>query len=203
MTQAIKDLQKFLNDHGAKLTVDGEFGPYTESALAAFLKFQSAPAPMPPSGKTPWRDWFLARKGWTEFNHDKELSKGWPIVGLAQFHTVIGKAHAWCGMSLATALHEDGFAIPHGAAGAANWDHYGTPIAWKTEGIPQGAIVRIRHKDGGAHVTTADRDHKPGEDILDALGGNQGDSIKVSRFDVSGNAHGHDEIVYVGWPVKV
>ncbi len=143
----------------------------------------------------------MARLGWTEYNHDKELSMGWPIVGL-NYHTVIGAAHAWCGMALATALHSNGYAIPKGAAGAQHWDHYGTPIDWKKDGIPMGAIVRIRHAHGGAHVTTANRDHHPGETILDALGGNQGDSIKVSRFDVEGNKHGHDEIAWVGWPVK-
>lgn len=149
----------------------------------------------------PWRDWFITRKGWTEYNHDKELSKGWPLVGLPQFHTVIGSTHAWCGMSLATALHANGYAIPKGAAGAQNWDHYGTAIDWKKNGIPKGAVIRIRHVSG-AHVTTADRDHAPGELIIDCLGGNQHDSINVTRFNVSGNAHGHDEIAYVGWPVK-
>ncbi len=151
----------------------------------------------------PWRDWFLARKGWNEKNeaNNKALSKGWSIVGLG-FHDINGAVHAWCGMSLATALHENGFKIPHGAAGAANWDNYGIPIDWKKGGIPQGAVVRIKHAHGGAHVTTADRDHMPSEDVLDALGGNQGDSIKVSHFDVSGNAHGHDQIEWVGWPVK-
>jgi hypothetical protein len=151
---------------------------------------------------TPWRDWFIARLGWTEYNHDKELSKGWPLVGLPGYHTVIGAAHAWCGMSLATALHANGYAIPHGAAGAANWKGYGTVIDWKANGIPTGALVVIRHFTGGHHVTTANRNHHAGEQTLEALGGNQGDSIKVSNFNVSGNAHDHDQIEYVGWPVK-
>lgn len=151
----------------------------------------------------PWYDWFVQRKGWNEKNdaNDKELSKGWKIVGL-NYTNIDGASHAWCGMSLATALHNNGYKIPHGAAGAAHWDGYGTLIDWKKDGIPKGAIVRIEHAKGGAHVTTAYRDHKPGEDILDALGGNQGDSIKVSRFDVSGNKHGHDEIKWVCWPVR-
>ncbi len=149
----------------------------------------------------PWRKWFSDRLGWTEFNHDKELSAGWPLVGLPQYHTVIGMAHAWCGMALATALSSAGYAFPKSAAGAHNWDHYGTAIDWKTHGIPLGAVVRIKHHTGGAHVTTADRNHSAGETILDALGGNQGDSIRVSRFNVSGNHAGHDEIMWVGWPV--
>lgn len=194
----IKSLQTELNQEGAALKVDGDFGPLTYAAL---IKSQDA-IPITPSEGTPWRDWFVARKGWTEYDHDAELSKGWPLVGLPQYKSVIGTVHAWCGMSLATALNSCGYKIPKGAAGAVNWDGYGTSVSWKKNGIPKGAVVRIKHKGGGAHVTTADRDHAPGEDILDALGGNQGDSIKVSRFDVSGVARGHDEIVYVGIPVK-
>ncbi len=151
---------------------------------------------------TPWRDWFLARKGWTEFDHDAELSKGWPLVGLPQYKSVIGVVHAWCGMSLATALHAHGYAIPKGAAGAQNWDHYGTPIDWKKDGIPKGAIVRIKHFTG-AHVTTADGVHNPNPMRLQALGGNQHDSINVTTFNVSGNQFGYDQIAYVGWPVKL
>lgn len=158
--------------------------------------------PVQPLRALPWRDWLVYRKGWTEFDHDKELSKGWPLVGLPQYTTVIGTEHAWCGMVLATALNEYGYKIPHGAAGAANWDHYGTPVEWKKFGVPKGAIVRIRHAGGGAHVTTSDRDHEAKETILDALGGNQSNAINVTRFNVSGNANGHDEIIYVGWPVK-
>ncbi len=148
-----------------------------------------------------WRDWFLARLGWTEFNHDAELSKGWVLCGL-NYTTVIGAQHAWCGMSLATALHANGYAIPKSAAWAAAWDKYGTPIDWKTHGIPKGAIVRIKHVTG-AHVTTANRDHHAGEMILEALGGNQHDSINVTTFNVSGNAKGHDQIAHVCWPTKV
>lgn len=199
LSDIIKELQAYLNDQGAKLTVDGQWGPYT---LAALTKELEGNVGVPSDSKLPWRDWFLARKGWTEFDHDAELSKGWPLVGLPQYKTVIGVSHAWCGMSLATALNANGFKIPKGAAGATNWDKYGTAIDWRIKGIPQGAVVRLKHVGGGAHVTTADRDHAVGETILDALGGNQGDSIKVSRFDVSGNLHGHDQIMWVGWPVK-
>ncbi len=149
----------------------------------------------------PWRQWFLERFGWTEFNHNAELAKGWPLVGLPQYKSVIGKTHAWCGMALATALHSCGLTIAKGAAGAANWSGYGTSIGWRHVGIPQGAIVVIRHFHGGHHVTTADRDHKVGEAVLQALGGNQHDSINVTHFNVSGNHAGHDEIIYVGWPI--
>lgn len=178
-------------------------GPTKATELPQVPKENPPVTPTPAIDQTPWRTWLLSRKGWTEFDHDKELSKGWPLVGLPQYTTVIGTSHAWCGMVLATALHAFGYKIPHGAAGAANWIRSGTPIEWKRIGIPRAANVVIRHKDGHYHVTTADRDHTPGETVLEALGGNQNNSVNVTNFNVSGNAHGHDEIVYVGWPVKV
>lgn len=36
----VSQLQKFLNDHGAHLTVDGQFGPITEAAVKAYQKSQ-------------------------------------------------------------------------------------------------------------------------------------------------------------------
>lgn len=209
LVEIIKELQTELNRGGAGLVVDGIFGAKTDAALVAASSRSPAPSgstattPTPaPRGPAPWRDWFLSRLGWTEFDHDAELSKGWPLVKLPQFHTVIGILHAWCGMSLATALHACGYKIPAGAAGAQNWDGYGESIDWKKNGIPRGAVVRIRHHTGGAHVSTADRDHAPGEQVAQLLGGNQGNGIRVSVFNVSGVANGHDEVAYVGWPVK-
>jgi hypothetical protein len=42
--QSVKDLQTALDSHGAKLTVDGIFGPLTEAAVKAFQKSHLIPA---------------------------------------------------------------------------------------------------------------------------------------------------------------
>jgi len=146
----------------------------------------------------PWRDWFLDRLGWTEFSHDKELSKGWKYCGLS-YTSVIGRTHAWCGMSLATGLIEAGYAIPKGSAGARNWDKYGTPIDFKKDGIPMGAIVTLKHNKGNRHVTTANRNHKPGEDVVECLGGNQQNSVNVTKYSLK---PGKDTLIAVRWPIK-
>jgi peptidoglycan hydrolase-like protein with peptidoglycan-binding domain len=42
--QSVKDLQTALDRNGAKLTVDGIFGPLTEGAVKAFQKSHLIPA---------------------------------------------------------------------------------------------------------------------------------------------------------------
>ena len=161
-----------------------------------FASVSAKPAPAPEPAKPvelPWREWFLARLGWTEFDHDGELSKGWHLTKDCKgYKTVIGLEHAWCGMSLATALNSCGYAYPVACESAAAWRGYGTPIDWKARGIPKGAVVVVRGES--FHVATADRDHDPAPAYVDLLGGNQDNAIKVKRD--------RREIVYVGWPVK-
>jgi peptidoglycan hydrolase-like protein with peptidoglycan-binding domain len=43
-SQSVKDLQTALDKHGAKLTVDGIFGPLTEAAVKVFQKSHLIPA---------------------------------------------------------------------------------------------------------------------------------------------------------------
>lgn len=150
----------------------------------------------------PWRDWFIQRIGWTEFDHDTELSKGWPLTNACKdYKTVIGVDHAWCGMSLASALNSGGYRYPKACEAAASYDDYGTEIDFRTNGIPLGAIVTIEHYNGGRHVTTANRYHSPGEKVLSGLGGNQDDAIDVKSFFLDTKVKGHDRIVSVRWPV--
>lgn len=166
----------------------------------------SNPAPIIPPGdnsEVPARKWFLDRLGWTEFDHDKELSKGWALTHECKdYTTVIGDGHAWCGMSLATALHSDGYDYPLDCEAAAAWDDYGIAVDWKSLGIKLGDIICIRHASGGRHVTTAYRDHAIGEMVIDCLGGNQGDSICVKRYQLNPAVELHDTIVTVRRPVK-
>lgn len=151
----------------------------------------------------PWRQWFVDRLGWNEGNpaNCAALEKGWKYTNVPGYRGIKGRDRAWCAMAVCTALEENGYKSSRDAA-AASYDDYGTPINFKKDGIPKGAIVTIRHASGGRHVTTANRNHAPGERWLEGLGGNQMDSIRVSTYDVSGNDNGHDQIVAVRWPVK-
>lgn len=146
-----------------------------------------APAVTPSMPK--WIEFMFAREGWTEFDHDKELSKDWPLVGL-DYKTVIGTSHAWCGMEAYAALHFAGYKGPRGAAGAANWRTWGDSCEWLC-----GAALPMRHASGGAHITFflawADRLKK----LALCIGGNQNNAVRVSLYNLSGNRNGHDEVV--------
>ncbi len=151
----------------------------------------------------PWREWFKQRIGWTEFDDDKELSKGWVLTkNCKNYTTVIGNDQAWCGMSLASALNSSGYSYPVECEAAASYRSYGTAIDFDQNGIPLGAIVVIKHISGSYHVTTANRIHKAGEKVVEGLGGNQSNSINVTTFQLDPQNPKHDTIAAVRWPAK-
>lgn len=146
--------------------------------------------------ETPWMDWMKARDGWTEFDHDHELSKYWPLVGL-NYHTVIGAEHAWCALTVNAALHDTGYK-PNHRADAVSFATYGTPSAWV-----YGAIIPIWHVGGGHHVTFFDHWVDQSKKLASCFGGNQGNALKHSIFNLSGNRNGHDECRSgPRWPIK-
>ena len=148
-------------------------------------------------GEVPsWLKWFKEREGWTEFDHDKELSKGWKYTHL-DYTTVIGASHAWCAMSLCSALEENGY-ISSGSAAASSYANFGETCDFKL-----GAILPIRHASGGHHVTLFYDWFDKSKMIAFCLGGNQGDSINISTYNLSGNDKGHDQVMTSPrWPVK-
>lgn len=201
-SELVSRVQASLNSHGEKLIVDGKLGPKTLVALEKYdlidldLSLATQPAPSksfgnPPMGTKPfWVAHLESRIGWTEQSHDKEIAADWPLVGLPQFKTVIGSSHAWCGLACATALHSGGLPYPKGAAGAANWEGFGDPCDFIC-----GAFLPLRHAGGGRHITVflywADQSKK----LAACLGGNQGDAYKISTYNLSGNASGHDQVM--------
>lgn len=146
----------------------------------------------------PWVKWFNDRIGWTEFNHDKELSKGWKWTQVKSYKTVIGSAYAWCAMSLNTSLEENGL---HGTmdAGADSFAHFGQRCDFKL-----GAILPIRHASGRHHVNIFIKWYDEAKKLAYCIGGNQGNAITIAIYNLSGNAHEHDEVMSGGprWPVS-
>lgn len=197
----VKRIQAEMNSLGSNLKVDGDPGPKTQAELSKYdilavdfalksnviplVKVTSSSKAMPP-----WIEFGLKRLGWTEFDHDEELSKFWPMVGLPQFKTVIGTTHAWCGKEAAEWLYSCGLTFPKGAAGAANWEGYGESCDYIC-----GAVLPIRHAGGGRHVTFflywIDRENK----IAACLGGNQSNGVRISVINISGNKNKHDEVM--------
>lgn len=203
----IKRIQSKLNEKLVKkLSVDGDAGPKTIAALFAFMGIKAdanpstvvvvQPSPIyTPKGDTPWMDWMTARIGWGEKSHEQELAGFWKLVGL-KFKDIIGRSHAWCAMCVNAALEESGYK-GNGRADAVSFEKYGTPC-----GYVRGAIISMRHASGGHHVTFFDHWVDEKNKIAACLGGNQGDMIKISQYNLSGNASGHDECKSPRWPVK-
>lgn len=144
----------------------------------------------------PWMNWLEARLGWNETNNDKELSQYWKYVHLP-FTTVRGREHAWCAMTANAALIESGY-VGNGNAAAVSFVKYGTPCDYIF-----GAIIPIRHASGGHHVTFFHHWINEKMKIAALLGGNQSNGIRITGFNLSGNASGHDECASPRWPVKV
>lgn len=198
ISEAVQELQTVLNLGGGHLTVDGVMGPLTLAELEHQTKAPVPPVIPAPAGSAPWMDWMKARNGWTEFDHDQELSQYWKFAGLPQYKTVIGTAHAWCALTINAALHDTGFK-GNNRADALSFEKYGTPCEYTF-----GAIIPMRHASGGSHVTFFDHWVDEVNRVAACFGGNQGDALKISNFNLSGNKFGHDQCVSgPRWPLKV
>lgn len=154
------------------------------------------PPPVVIPSQTPWMDFMISRIGWTEFDHDKELSQYWPLSG-QDYTTVIGADHAWCIMIGNAAL------VTSGYKGTGRVD----AVSGRTLGIPcdyvYGAGLPITHHDGSHHWTFFHHWIDQMKMLAACIGGNQGNKICIETFNLSGNANGHDQCIPCPrWPVK-
>lgn len=211
----IELLQKSLNAMGEKLTVDGDFGPKTEAALAKYtfaitLNRKPAESPAPEGTNPPWYDEAKKYSGKKETDpaFNSFMSGFWAKIGLPNFKTIIGSAAAWCGLAMSVALIGVGADFAKNGFRAKAWDTYGHEVVWRTNGVPKGAMVRINHSNpincasaSDNHIAQAEGDCTA-EDLLkadasiDLYGGNQGNTWKVSTYKAS-------QICAVRWPKDV
>lgn len=144
-----------------------------------------------------WIEQAMTMLGWTEFDHDKELSVYWKWTNVPYYKTVIGTNYAWCALFVGACLELAGIKGSRDA-GADSYIDWGKPCDFWF-----GAICPIRHASGGHHVTFFLYWIDESKRIGAFLGGNQGNAVNVSIYNVSGNASGNDEIVNgkPRWPI--
>ncbi len=227
----VRVVQSALKTAGANITIDGDFGPKTKEALIVFqkanglagfgvigeetlkllnLEVDKSLLPPPPKEEpkktgTPWFWKAKEESGKVESDakFQEKLNPFWAKAGLPQFKGLVGSARAWCALFVLYALSTSGYSFTKGNASAKSWDNFGQAIQWKTNGFPQGAIVRINGNGdcaswSGNHVTFANGDCTA-EDLtksgasFSGYGGNQGNMAKVSTYPAK-------NICSVRWP---
>jgi hypothetical protein len=157
---------------------------------------ESANLVSPNVNETPWIHWLKVNDG-------APCPTGAPpppfIIKVFK-HTSFGNPSPTppaCAATLCCALEECGFRSPHSAR-AADFIHYGIDVTGRDL---IGSIIVIRHASGAHHVTTFDGWVDKSKGLMRARGGNQNHRVCVAVYNVSGNKHGHDEIVAWRWAV--
>jgi uncharacterized protein (TIGR02594 family) len=177
---AIKGFQR-----GRGLAVDGIAGPMTQAALAGSSSGDPLPNRSPPQGGgeglTPWYEEALRLKGLREA---AGASDNPTILGWAR-RLRIGYAHdsvPWCGLfvahCIAASLPEE--PLPANPLGARNWLRFGAAA----EPARGAILVFWRGSRSGpyGHVGFyAGEDGDPQTHAYHVLGGNQSDSVSITR----------------------
>lgn len=182
----VKKLQAEMNAQGESLSLDGDPGPKTQSALAKFdvaLVLSKRPVEKPVLDGVFEQpiDWARGELGQKEILGSKDNPR------IRWYHThcanIGSKEHpdevAWCSSFLNAAADECGMKKTDNAL-ANSWDRYGEDSG---DMVEEGDIVTIKHASGGRHVTLANRAFNRRKDsTFEGLGGNQGNQVKVSTF---------------------
>lgn len=194
----VKKLQIELNKQGESLSLDGDFGPKTQAALDRFdltLGLSKKPVSSTISDdaflRAPWLRYMTPLIGLSEymFKLNDILAPHWPMVGLPQFKDLKGRDHAWCSLAADWAMFKAGIRGTRNAM-ALSWRTWGKECPYWF-----GSVLGIRHASGGGHVTFFLYWVDESKKLAACLGGNQGDEVNVTVYNLSGNAKGHDEVV--------
>lgn len=135
----------------------------------------------------PWYHWLDSHLGEHEiegrdFNNPFILS----LFKNTSYHPLNDET-PWCAAAINTALIETGYKGT-GSAAAISFANYGMPC-----NKIRGAIIVFKWADGGHHVALLNRviDDK----YVECLGGNQADTVKLSKYKIS-------SIIACRWPIK-
>lgn len=190
----VKKLQAEMNALGSKLTVDGDPGAKTQAEVEKYdveLKLTKAAQsePLPGMHLHPI-DWLRNEK--STLAGVKEVPGNKDNPRIVQYHKHSGNIGGekathhdevpWCSSVLNCAADECGMEKTNSAL-ASSWDKYGEDSG---DTVEEGDIVTIRHTGGGRHVCLANKTFsRRAGGSFEALGGNQGNQIKVSTFPVA------------------
>lgn len=179
----VKEFQRALNDKGAGLSVDGDFGELTARAASRFdtviaLKAKTVNPSDPVKGLRVI-DWARGELG------QKEVLGANDNPRIRWYHThsanIGSKEHAdevaWCSSFLNAGADECGFKKTDNAL-ASSWKDYGSDTGDEVE---EGDVIVLP-----GHVTLANRAfNRKSDKTFEGLGGNQSNSVKVSSYSVA------------------
>lgn len=171
--------------------------------LGEFLKYlfnQRIPKYEPIKMDVPWMKQLRAWEGGSEFDSKfvELLNDGWKYTNVPDYKGLKGRERAWCAMSLGFALIKTGYKSTN-KADAKSYSTYGM----SANDFNYGSILCIRHPKGNYHVTCFVRWKNELQKIAICLGGNQGNKLQESEYNLSGNSKGHYEVIGgPRWPIK-
>lgn len=162
------------------LDVDGWVGPETMTALASLPVGAARPA-------TPWMDWMRSHVGEIQMTGARPTAFTIKIFSHTTYPPLTDYTPESCAATVCAALEETDYKSTRSAA-AASYINYGSACQ-----LTPGCIVVYQWPDGGHHVDFCD-------EIIDAntvrgLGGNQGHQLNDTNF-------ASKYIVSTRWPVK-
>lgn len=178
--------QRALNERGAGLVVDGDFGPLTTRAASRFdVGIALLPKTLSaPTGELRPIDWARGELGQKEIPGVKDNPRiRWYHIHCANLgNKEYPDEVAWCSSFLNAAADATGMQKTDNAL-AASWKNYGIDAG---DDVQEGDVVFLKSSVGSGHVTLANHSFKRSKvKTFEGLGGNQSNSVKVSSYPVA------------------
>jgi uncharacterized protein (TIGR02594 family) len=191
LRQLFAQRASFLGAENAPKTL-GDFVANTEAVLDAALKTafekmkQVVPEELPKiaQGEAPWFDVAQDELGKDISEMNTQAQRIVSYFEATNFGKGATPATPWCGAFAAFCVKQAGLDPPKGAAVAANWKSWGNEISFRSQEIPQGAVVVLSPSEGtgtSGHVAFFNGFSDNGKRVK-LLGGNQSDALNVKAF---------------------